>query len=460
MYGTLIDLIMISILTKSLEAYGYGLWTQVTVALPFLAMVLKFGTTFSIVRLFPGKDIEEKGEDFSSILIFIIVVLSLFAVGLFLLPNILADTIFDGHIIIVQILAFLIFFHTLNGLFSSVFRAFREMKKLETINVIKSTAKIGLISIAVYLGYGIVGVLLSVVLVWIIITLVLFYLIGKKIPLKIPRISPLKEYLSLGLPTIPAGLAEVTVIISDRYVIGILLGTKLVGYYAPAYSLGEIAPKFVAGVLAIVLLPTLSEYYENGNISKVKNVFDLSTKYFLSFSVPLIILFIIVGKDFLTLFTTPDIAANGYLILIFSSVVGLLMGLGIIFVQGVYLKKRTKMIGMFWGIAAVLNLTGNIIFIPELGILAAGITSVISYIIITVFVVNFTRKKLSYSLDYVMISKVVLSAVLMGLLLFLTKFFIWSNLLFLVLIAIGTYSIFLYLFKVIRSEEIDFLKDI
>ncbi|MEF8873753.1 MAG: oligosaccharide flippase family protein [Candidatus Thermoplasmatota archaeon] len=460
LYGTLIDLIMISVLTKSLGAYGYGLWTQVLVFLPLFTMVLKFGTSFSIVRLFPEKDMEEVGTDFSSISILVSLALFLFTVGLFLFPDLLADAIFDGHIILVQILALLTFTYSLNGLFSSVFRAFREMKKLESINIAKNTAKISLIAIAVYLGYGLVGVLLSILLVLGVFSLVLFYLVRDKIPLKRPNISPLKEYLSLGLPTVPAHLAELTVIISDRYIIGLLLGATYVGYYAPAYSVGEIAPKFITGVLMVVLLPTLSDYYQEGNISKVKNVLTLSTKYFLSFAVPLIVGFIIIGKDFLTRFTTPEIASNGYVILMLSSVVGLLMGLEGIFIQGVYLKKRTKLIGIFWGIAAVLNLAGNIIFVPRIGILAAGITSILSYMVMTGFVMNFTRKKLSYSIDHQMIAKIVLSAVLMGFLLFIIRSYIWDSLSFLIAAAVSTYLFFLYLFKIIGKKEIDFLKNI
>lgn len=460
MYGTLINLILISILTKTLGAYGYGLWTQVSVTLPFLGTVLRLGMPFSVIRLFPDKEKEEMGEDFSSILLLVTSILFLCVLVLFLFPGILADTIFEGHIIIVQILSFLIFTYTLNALFSSVFRAFREMKKLETINIIKNTFKIGLIGIVVFLGYKIIGVLLVILLVWGGLMVVLFYLVRDKIPLKRPKLSPLKEYLSLGLPTIPASLAELTVIISDRYIIGILLSATYVGYYAPAYSLGETVPKFAAGVLAVVLLPTLSEYYEDGKIAKVKNVLDLSTKYFLMFSTPLIVGFVVIGRDFLARFTTPVIASNGYVILVMSSIVGLLMGLEIIFIQGVYLKKRTKLIGIFWVIAAALNLGGNIIFIPRIGILAAGITSILSYVLITGFVMIFTIKKLSYSIDHLIIAKVSLSAVLMGVVLMFVRSYIWESLLASIAIGVTLYLLFLYLFKVIGKKEIDFLKNI
>jgi len=460
MYGFFIDFLMISLLTKTLGAYGYGLWTQVSVAFPFFGMVFTLGMPFSVKRLFPDKEMEKMGEDLSSLLFFLASVSSLFALVLFIFPDILAETIFDGHTIIVQIMAFMLFTHTMNALLSSVFRAFREMKKLEIINIIKSTAKIGFIGLVVFLGYELIGVLLAILFVWCGLLLVLFYLVRNKLPLGWPKLSSLKEYLSLGLPTIPAGLASVTVIISDRYLIGIFLGTTEVGYYAPPYSIGEIAPKFLAGVLGIVLLPALSGYYEAGQTAKVKKVLHLSTKYFLMFSVPLIAGFGVVGREFLSWFTTPEIAANGYIILILSSIVGLLMGLEVIFVQGVYLKKRTKLIGIFWAIAAFLNLTGNIIFLPRIGILAAGITSVLSYIVVTGLVIIFTRKKLSYSMEHVMITKIFFSAGLMTVVLVSIRSYVWENLLFSIFIGIALHIIFLYLFRVIGEKEIDLIKNL
>jgi len=427
----------------------------VSVALPLFAMILKFGSTFSIVRLFPGKDIEEMGEDLSSLLLLVTLALLSFIAVLMIFPTPLADTIFDGHVMIVQMVALLVVSYCLSGLFSAVFRAFREMKKLETINIIQSTAKILVIGLVVFLGYGLIAILLAVFIVWGFFTCVLFYLVLKKIPLKRPKISSLKEYISLGLPTVPAGISQVVVIISDRYVIGFFLGATVVGYYSPAYIWGETLPKFVTGVLSIVLLPTLSEYYEKGDVSKVRDLLDLSTKYFLSFSVPLVVIFTIVGRDLLTLLTTAEIAANGYEILVLTSIVGILMGLEAIFAQGVYLKKRTKLIGFFWIAAAIFNVTGNIILVPRIGMIAAAMTSIVSYLIVATFTLFFTRKKLSFSTDHMVIAKIILSCLLMGLLLFIIRAFIWDDLTFSIVIGLGTYILFLYLLGVIGDKEIE-----
>ncbi|MFW6196538.1 MAG: oligosaccharide flippase family protein, partial [Thermoplasmatota archaeon] len=447
------------VLIKSLGAYGYGLWGIICVTMPILSMIFRLGAPFSIIRLFPAEDREEKGEGLSSVLLVVTAILIIFSVILLIFPEILANTVFDGHILIVQIVVFLVITHTLNELFISVFRALREMKTYSIINIAKRSSEVGSMVIAALLGYGIVGVILAVLGVYVISTFILLYMVRHRIKLRAPRLEKIKEYFSLSVPTVPAGISQGLVIMSDRYIIGVILGATYVGYYAPAYSYGEIIPKFVAGILGLVLFPTLSKHYEEGKISKVKNILTLCTKYFILFTVPFIIGFLAVGKLFLTRFTTPTVAANGYLILVLSSIVGLLMGLEIIFIQAVNMKKRTKLIGTIWVIAAVVNIGGNIIFIPKFGIMAAALTSIGSYSIVTGFALYFTSKHISLPLDFIMIGKIIFSAVLMGLTLAMVNIYVWQNLILLTVIGVVSYFIYLYLTKALTSNEINFIKN-
>jgi len=457
--STIASLILISVLIKTLGTYGYGLWGIICVTMPILSMVFRLGAPFSIIRLFPAKDQEEKGEGFSSVLLVVTAILIIFSVILLIFPEILSNTVFDGHILIVQIVVFLVITHTLNELFISVFRALREMKTYSIINIAKRSSEVGSMVTAALLGYGIVGVVLAVLGVHVLFTFVLLYMIRHRIKLRTPNLESIKEYFSLSIPTVPAGISQGLVIMSDRYIIGVILGATYVGYYAPAYSLGEIVPKFVAGILGLVLFPTLSKHYEDENISKVKDILNLSTKYFILFTAPFIIGFLAVGKLFLTRFTTPTVAANGYLILVLSSIVGLLMGLEIIFIQAVGLKKRTKLIGTIWVIAAVVNIVGNIILIPRFGIISAVITSIASYLVVTGFALYFTSKHISLPLDFIMIGKIIFSAVLMGFTLTIVNIYVWQNIIILTGIGIVSYFIYLYLTNALTSSEINFIKN-
>jgi O-antigen/teichoic acid export membrane protein len=399
--------ILIPVLTKTLGAYGYGLWSQASITISLVLIVLILGFDLSIPRLFHGKEFEKIRKDFYSIIMLVIAISALFSSLLFLFPEFLANAIFDGNVLIVRIVAIIIFVRCFERIFLAVFQAFREMKKYATIDIVSTLIETGLAITLVLLGYGIIGAIIAVLFVRLSLSITLFFLVRKKLPFKKPNLSFLKEYLKLGIPTIPGGLSHFVVEMSDRYVIGIFLGTTFVGYYVPGYTLGKIIPVLLGGLLAFVLLPSLSEFYEKKNIHMIKNLLNLSTKYFLLISIPSMIGILILGKSILLLFTTAEIAEEGYIILVLTAFVGILYGLYEIYKQTIFLEKKTKLLAIYWSIGAVINLMGNIIFVPKFGILAAGITTLISYLLVTFMVLYFSFKMIPFRLDYLSIGKIV-----------------------------------------------------
>ncbi len=457
--SALTGFLMVPILTKALGPENYGLWALVSVTYALFSIILLMGSPFSIARLFPEKNDEERGRDLSSVLVVVTLSLGIFGAVILLFPSILADTVFEGRTSVVKIVVFILISGSFKGLFMSVFRALREMKKFSVISIVEDIMKTSGFIIIILLGHGLIGILGVSLLVYTIFSIVLLYMVKDKIKLRRPKTKSIKEYFSLGIPTIPSGISEVIVITSDKYLIAMILGATSVGYYAPAYNLGEMFPKFVTGMLGLVLLPTLAKHYEDGNTSQVEDMMHLCIKYFILFSLPLIVVFALIGRNFLATFTTPEIAANASIILVLSSIVGLLMGLEIIFQQSISLKKDTKLIGMMWSIAAVLNVVGNIIFIPRYGILAAGLTSIASYLFLVLFTIFYTMKHLYFPIDLRMIGKITLSVGLMGITLGLIDNYVWQNLPFLILVGIVSYFAYLYITKTLTTREVTFIKN-
>lgn len=455
---TIAGIILIPVLTKTLGAYGYGLWSQALVTISLVLIVLKLGFDLSIPRLFLGKEIEKIREDFYSILTLVIVVSALLSSLLFLFPGILANAIFDGNVVIVRILAVIIFVSCLNNIFLAVFQASREMKKYATIDIVSTLIETGLAVSLVLLGYGLICAFIAVLFVRLSLSFVLFFMVRRKLPFKKPNFKFLNEYLKLGIPAIPGALSHLVVEVSDRYVIGIFLGATFVGYYVPGYSLGKIIPVLLGSLLSFVLLPTLSEFYEKKKILMIKNLLNLSTKYFLLISIPSLVGTIILGKSILLLFTTTEIAEEGYIILVITAFVGILYGLYEIYKLTIFLEKKTKLLTIYWSIGAVINLIGNIIFVPKIGILAAGITTLISYFLVTFMVLCFSFKNIPFHLDYLSIGKIVFSTILMGATLYSVSICLCNNLFLLITLGILIYFATIYLLKVLDKEEMRFIK--
>ena len=83
-------IILIPLLTKTLGAYGYGLWQQAMVTIGILSPLASFGLNNALVRFLPSKkQTHDKQQLFLSILFFKLTV-SIFILILFLL---FSDTI-------------------------------------------------------------------------------------------------------------------------------------------------------------------------------------------------------------------------------------------------------------------------------------------------------------------------------------------------------------------------------
>jgi len=450
-------IILMPVLTKNLGAYGYGLWAQVVVTVSLSVMILRLGFPLSIKRLFPGKEITEIRKDFHSIVIFVFLISTTFALLLYISPNIVANAIFDGKIAIVRVVAIIIVVSSLDVIFLTTIRAFREMKKYAIINVASTYTFVGLAILFVLLGYGIWGPIFAMLVMKCVLSILLFFLLSKKLPFKKPDFSSLKEYLSLGIPAMPGGISHLIVDISDKYIIGIFLGATFVGYYSPAYSLGMKVPVFFSGILSTVLLPSLSDYYEKNNLNLVKQILNLSVKYFLMISVPTFVGVTLVGRPILTLLTTPEIAKESYMILSLIVFAGILIGVYTIFKQTIFLKKRTKIITYYWIAGASLNFVGNVILVPEIGIIGAAITTVASYVLVVILVINFSSKELPIKPDFLSITKILFASIFMGVSIYVISLFVWSNVLFLIVLGIITYFSILYAIGGVGKKEIHYL---
>jgi len=455
---------LVPVLTKTLGAYGYGLWAQVMATFSILFPVLSLGLPEAMTRNFPSKNINEIRDDFYSSFGIVIVITLTGSFLIYSFPNQLANAVFDGEVWVVRILAIIVFLRSIDNVLLLVFRAFREMKKHAVLSVVTKYGEIILAIILVLLGYGLLGALLALVIIRTSMLFVLGYLVGKKIPLIKPNFSSIKEYLHFGIPLVPKAVSTWIISTSDRYVIGFFLGATFVGYYAPSYSLGIAIPSAVGSIISFILPPALSEHYDNDNINLVNKIINLCNKYFLVVSIPYFLGVIILGYPILELFTDPEIAQNGYIIMIFSGVAGIVLTIKYTFQSILFLRKKTTYNMIAHISAAGVNLGGNIILVPRIGIIGAGITTVISYSISLTLIAYWSLKVKDFELRLgklkLPVTKIIFSSSLMGIIIYFLYRFTPIHFLILVVLGIGIYFSILYAIDGIKKSEIDYLKNL
>jgi O-antigen/teichoic acid export membrane protein len=460
LFLSLRGIILLPILTKTLPIEEYGLWVQISVTIGLIPAVVILGLPYTMVRfLAAAKKREEIQESFYSIAFIVLFTSAIASLLLFLFSKPIAASLFDNNLTIARILPLIVFIACLNGLLLNFFRTFQQIKRYSIFLFIQTFLNVALVAYFVLSGYGIFGALMGLLISSFFVFLIMASFIISEIGVKIPKFTHIREYLAFGLPTVPGTLSNWVVNSSDRYVIGIFLGTAFVGYYSPGYALGSMINMFIAP-LSFMLPAVLSKYYDENNMNEVKTVLRYSLKYFLAIAIPSAFGLSILSKSLLTILSTPEIALQGYLITPFVAVSALLFGAYAVIAHIIVLEKKTKITGAIWIIAAILNLGLNIIVVPYLGILGAAITTLIAFTLAFGLTAYYSFKYFKFDIDFGFILKSVFASIVISLVIIKWNPIGVLNVLIVIGVCAAVYAILLLLLKGIKKEEIQFFREL
>jgi O-antigen/teichoic acid export membrane protein len=449
--------ILLPILTKNLSVNDYGIWVQINTTLALVPNIIALGLPYTMVRFLSAeKDKTKIQEGFYSIFSMILVSNVIVTTLLFIFSKNIANLLFDGNTGVAILLPLIIFLACLNGLLLNFFRTFQQIKRYSTFLIIQTYLAVVIVSYIVIKGYGIfnatLGLLIANLIIFIIMSIFIIYNIG----FKVPKFKNIREYLSFGLPIIPSNLSYWIVDSSDRYVIGILLGTAFVGYYAPGYTLGNII-LMILSPFTTLLPAVLVSYYEENKINEIKVYLTYSLKYFLLIAIPSAFGLSVLSKPILLILTTPEIAINGYLVTPFVTLSALLFGIYGIIVNLLVLKKKTRITGIIWVIAAILNLCLNILFVPYFGILGAAAVTLFTYAIAFILTLYYTFKYFDFDFDFKFMLKSIIASILMSLIIILIKPNGILSIITTVLMGVVIYFLILFILGGIKKEEYKFI---
>jgi O-antigen/teichoic acid export membrane protein len=457
---SLSGIILLPILTKNIPIEEYGIWVQINVTIGLIPAVVMLGLPYTMVRfLAAAKKREEIQEGFYSIAFIVIFTSAIASFLLFLFSKPIAAALFDNNLTIARILSLIVFIACLNGLLLNFFRTFQQIKRYSMFLFIHTFLNVALVAYFVLSGYGIFGAVIGLLISSFFIFLIMASLIISEIGIKIPKFTNIREYLAFGIPTVPGNLSSWVVNSSDRYVIGIFLGTAFVGYYSPGYALGNMINMFMAP-LSFMLPAVLSKYYDENNMNEVKTVLRYALKYFLALGIPSALGLSLLSKPMLLILSTPEIASHGYLVTPFVAVGALLFGAGAVIVQIIVLEKKTKITGAIWIIAAILNLGLNLIFIPYMGILGAAITTLLAFALALILISFYSFKYIKFDFDFRFILKSIFASIVMSLVIIQWNPVGISNVLIVIGICAAVYATILLLLKGIKKEEIAFFREL
>jgi O-antigen/teichoic acid export membrane protein len=452
-------LILIPVLTKSFGAEGYGIWIQVGITITLLTNVSTVGLLPSMIRFLAAEKNKEKiQEGFYSVTFVTLLAISMILIIVLIFSKPIAAGLFDGNIAITNLMALIILFACFNSVFLNYYRTFQQIRKYSLF--ILSQTYLAVI-FAVYLtlsGHDLFSVLIGLLITYLILFFVMIYDIMSEIGFKIPNFKYLKEYLSFGMPTIPGNISYWVVGSSDRYLISILLGTAFVGYYSPGYTLGIVI--LLLTPFSLVLPSVLPEYYDKQEMEKVRTFINYSLKYFLLLAIPSLFGLSLLSKPILSILTTPTIALNGYLVTPFIILGTLIFGIYEIINNILILEKKTKIIGSTWVIAAVLNLTLNILLVPHFGIIAAAAVTLISYLFAFAVTLYYSLKCFNFGFKFGFILKSIVASILMSSIIVVINPNGILKVLFVIGLSTVVYAVSIIILRGVNKKEIEFFKEL
>jgi len=408
-------LILIPILTKTLGAASYGIWSQIWATISLLAPLCTLGLSYAIIRfLSTEKDKGTIGKGLSSI--FAITAAIAFTVSslMLILSGPLAVAVFGGidAAFYIKISAFLILLVAIDQLLINYFTAFQQMKRYSSFLILQTVGEVILIAYLVLSGFGLSGAIISLLVVRLITFTLGFLWIISDVTLRTLDFSIVKSYLPYTLPLLPTAICYWLINLGDRYVIGYFMGVDAVGIYSASYGLGGLLVLFYVP-LSSTLFPAMVHCYEGNKIQELKTYLTYSLKFFLMFAIPAFFGLSVLSKSLLVTLTTPEFA-EGAVVVSIVALATVLFSCGYINTHVLNLFKETKKVGLISMGSASINLVMNIILVPLIGIIGAAIATLITFLIHLFVVSTISFKRVSYDIDFKFIAKSLISSVIMA----------------------------------------------
>ena len=457
---SLSSLIFIPIITKSFTTAEYGMWAQVNTTIALVPNFANLGLPYTMVRFLSAEKDKEKIKDSFYPMISLTFISTVIICLLFLIfGNPIANALFNGSMQVLYITTLISFFACMNLMLISYFRTFQQMKRYSLFLVLQSYIGVFVSIYLTYAGYNIETVVLGLLTGYVAVFIMMAFLIVRYLGIGIGKWSNLKEQLAFALPTIPSNVSSWVVDSSDKYVIGILIGSVAVGCYSPGYALGSILLMFLSP-FAVLLPAVLPEHYEKGNLEEVDKYLSYSMKYYMLLTVPAGVGMSVLSKPLLYIITTPEIALGGYMVTPFVCLGAIFMGMYGITNNILILEKNTMILGKLWIVVAISNIALNLLLVPYLNILGAAIATLLCYILAFVVTAIASRKTMRLPFNIKELLKIGFASAVMGIAVYLMHPIGIINVLISIVAGVIIYFAIIFILKAVTIKEIAIFKEL
>jgi len=307
---------------------------------------------------------------------------------------------------LLRISALWIFLSTLSSLFLALIRA-RQEALIHTMLSLTEFLSLVLLNIyfVMFMGLGVEGILWGGALSSGLLVLLSIPILRGRITLQFKK-SMAAPLLTFGLYLVPSALAVWVVNLSDRYFLRLLWDIEEVGVYSLGYKFGMIIDVLVVWPFQLAWAPFAFSISENSNH---RDVFARVLTYLLVILIFGVLTIALVSRPIINLVATEQFSSASRVVpLILLSY--LFNGVVYCVAPGIHLKTKTKVLSLFVGLTAVINILLNLLLIPRFGMMGAASATALSFFSLALITFLFSNHVYPVNYEYSRIAKVVLVA--------------------------------------------------
>ena len=184
---------------------------------------------------------------------------------------------------------------------------------------------------------------------------------------------------------------------TDITIIGLFRNDSEVGLYSTAVKIFSILTTLIASIMWVVL-PRLTVYFKNKQYKDINFVLKDVFQLMFGLGLPCIVGTALLSKEIILIVGGQRYAgAEVYLVLLMVALFFSLVGGSIIGNMILLPSKQEKFFLIACIVAAIVNVSLNLAFVPKFGALAAAVSTIISHIIILIMLIPRIDKKIYFS---------------------------------------------------------------
>ena len=383
----MINFLLLPFYSYHITPEEYGVVSLVYAFIAFLNIFYHYGLESAFLRFYSRSENEGKKDVFTTVYSSILISSVAFSLIIFLMAPFISKGLLhsSNYINIIKMTAGILFLDAMYLIPLHYLRINNKAAIFTTITLINVLINVSLnVFLIRFRGMGVEAIFISNLAASSFSFLVLLPVVFKNWNSKFSG-DLWKKLILFGLPFVPSGLSSMIIELSDRFMLEWFSGLEDVGLYSAGHKLG-IFMMLVVMAFRFAWQPFFLQKQDDPNAPKLFSkimtwfVFLMTVVFLLvSFFINEIVALEIFGRHIISENYWPGIAVVPLILAAY-----LFNGIYINFHPSIFYTGKTWVISIVVGIAALINIVLNLILIPKVGMIGAGISSLSAYIFMAV----------------------------------------------------------------------------